>query len=63
MKLEFSGQIFGKSTKTSNFIKISRVGIELFHADIQADMMKLTVAYRNFADAPKSISTGVYMNP
>ena len=62
MKLEFYEQIFfrEKSTKTSNFIHISRVGIELFHADIQADMMKLTVSFRSyFEDAPKSISTGV----
>jgi hypothetical protein len=31
------------------------VGAELFHADEQTDMTKLIVAFRNFANAPKSI--------
>ena len=29
------------------------MGVELFHADRQTDMPKLTVAFRNFAKAPK----------
>jgi hypothetical protein len=37
-----------------NFIKIRQVGAELFHADGQMDMTKLTVAFRNFANAPKN---------
>jgi len=41
MKLEFSGQIFGKYS--------SPVGAELFHAD-----MKITVAFRDIANAPKN---------
>ena len=46
MKLEFSGQIFGK-TQISNFMRTRSVGIELFHADRQTDMTKVIVAFRN----------------
>jgi hypothetical protein len=53
MKLEFSGQIFEKSSK-SNFTKIRPVGAELFHADRRTDMTKLIVAFRNVANAPKN---------
>ena len=39
-------------------MKIDPVGAELFHADgrtdSQADMTKLTVAFRNFTQAPKN---------
>jgi len=35
-------------------MKIHPVGATLFHADGQADMMKLTVAFKNFVNAPKS---------
>jgi len=39
-------------------MKISPVGIELFHADGQTDMAKLTVSFRNFANSPeKSMNT------
>ena len=41
----------------SNFIKILPVGVELFHADGRADMTKSIVAFRNFANAPKIITT------
>ena len=34
-------------------MNIRPVGAELFHADGRTDMMKLTVAFRNFAYAPK----------
>jgi hypothetical protein len=47
MKLEFSRQIFERS---SNIIKIRPVGAELFHAD--RHMTKLIFAFRNFANAP-----------
>ena len=49
MKFEFSQQIF---EKVLNIIKIRPVGTESFHADRQTDM-KLIVAFRNFAKAPK----------
>jgi hypothetical protein len=34
-------------------MKIRPVGAELFHAAGQTDMTKLTLAFRNFANAPK----------
>ena len=34
-------------------MKIRLVGAKLFHADGQKDMTKLTVACRDFANAPK----------
>jgi hypothetical protein len=43
-------------TQVSNVKKMRLVGAELFHADRrmdgQTDMTKLTVAFRNFANAP-----------
>jgi hypothetical protein len=33
-------------------MKIPPVGAQLFHADRQTDMTKLTVAFRNFANTP-----------
>jgi len=35
-------------------MKILSVGAELFHADRRTDMTELTVAFLNFADAPKT---------
>jgi hypothetical protein len=35
-------------------MKIRPVGAELFHADGQTDTTDLTVAFPNFANAPKS---------
>jgi hypothetical protein len=46
--------IISKNTKISNFIKIHPLGVELFHVDGQTDMTKVIVAFRNFANAPKS---------
>jgi hypothetical protein len=44
--------IFSKSTKISNFMKIRPVGVELFCAkDGQTDMTKLMVAFRNFCES------------
>ena len=51
MKHEFSRRIFEKNTQISNFIEIRPVGAELFHVDRH---MKLIVAFRNFANAPKN---------
>jgi hypothetical protein len=38
------------------------VGAELFHADGRTDMTKLTVAFRNFANASKSSYVSQYKN-
>jgi len=35
-------------------MKIREIGAKMFHADGQTDMTKLIVAFRNFANAPKS---------
>ena len=35
-------------------MKIHPVGAEMFHAEEQTDMVKLIVAFRNFANAPKN---------
>jgi len=40
-------------------MKIRSVETE-FHADGQADMTKLTVAFRNVTNAPKKLLTGLY---
>ena len=53
MKLEFSRQIFEKKKfQVSNLMKIRQVAAELFHEDRQTDMTKLTVAFRDLANAP-----------
>ena len=46
--------IFSKNTQISDFMKIWPVGAELFHADGQTDTTKLTDAFPNFTNAPKS---------
>jgi hypothetical protein len=43
-----------KNIHISNFMKISPVGNELFHADGQTSVTKLTVAFRNFTNSPKN---------
>ena len=56
MKFEFSQQIF-ENVQISNFMKIRPLGTQLFHTnrwtDGRTDMTKLTVAFRNSANAPK----------
>ena len=52
MKFEFFRQILEK-TRLSSFIKIRLAGAEFFLADGQTDM-KLIIAFRNFANAPKN---------
>ena len=42
-----------KSSQIPNFMKICIVGAELYHADEQTYMTKLTVVFRNSADALK----------
>jgi hypothetical protein len=41
-------------------MKIRSVGAELFHADRRTDMTKLIVAFRNFANAPKTVRPTFY---
>jgi hypothetical protein len=49
---------FSKKAQKPNYIQIRPVRAELLHADgrkgRQADMTKLTVAFRNFANEPKN---------
>jgi len=47
MKLEFSRQI-SKNMQVADFMRSRPVVAEMFHADRQTDMTKLTVAFRNF---------------
>ena len=54
--LTFSTDFREKKNKISNFMKIRLVRFELLHADGKADMTKLIVAFRNFANAPKNPS-------
>jgi hypothetical protein len=58
MKLEVSRQILEKTFTYQTFIKIRPVEAELFHEDVQieeqTDLIKLIVAFRNFANAPKN---------
>jgi hypothetical protein len=59
-KFEFFPEISSKNLQIQNFIKISPVGAELFHADGEADgqdgrtdVTKLILAFRCFAKAHK----------
>jgi hypothetical protein len=54
MKLEICRQIFEKHPEISSITKIRSVGAELFHVDRRTDMMKLTVAFRDTANAPEN---------
>ena len=56
MKLDFSRHIFKKkkNSNTKFFLKIRRVGTEMFHADVRTDMTKLIVAFHSFANAPSN---------
>jgi len=55
IKLKYLKRI-SKNTEKSNFVKIRLVGAEVFHADERTDMTTLTIAYRNFANAPQMAS-------
>jgi hypothetical protein len=54
MTFDFLGGRFSKNPQISNFMKIRPVEAELFHADGRTDMTKPIVAFRNYANAPKS---------
>ena len=45
---------FRKNSQTSNFMEIPPVGAELFHADGQTDMARLTASFRNSAKVSKT---------
>jgi hypothetical protein len=64
MTHKFYWQTFEKNTKTSDFMKIRLVGAKLFNGDTrtggQSDKVKLIVAFRKFANAPKTTSTQQY---
>ena len=51
MQLDLSRKILEKNAEILNFMKIPSVGVELFYADGQTDMTKLTVPFRNFTKA------------
>jgi hypothetical protein len=54
MKLEFSRQIFEiKIIQVHNFTKIRPLGAELFHAGGRTDILKLIVAFPDFANVPE----------
>jgi hypothetical protein len=46
------------NTQISNFMKICAVAAQLFHADGRTVMTKLTVAFRNSANAPHNNKRG-----
>ena len=52
--LSFLGRLW-QDNEISNFIKILRVGAELFHADRRTGM-KLVAGFRNFSNAPNELS-------
>jgi hypothetical protein len=56
---------FSKNTQISNFIQIRQLGAELFHVERtdteRAITPKLTVALRDFANAPKTIHFRTYI--
>jgi hypothetical protein len=58
MKPEFLNR-FSKKPRITYFMTMHPVGAELFHADRQTngqtDMIKLTVTFCNFADAPNNM--------
>jgi len=49
-----------KKTQISNFMKICPGEAELFRADRRTDMTKITVAFQNFAKAPKKVCVAQY---
>jgi hypothetical protein len=56
MKLEFSRQVFEKSSGMK-FNENPSSGSRAFYADGRTDMTKLIAAFRGFAKAPKMMRT------
>ena len=58
--LTYQSPLVGSKNSPSNFMRVCPMGAELFHmggraggrTDRQTDIMKLIVAFRNFAKAP-----------
>jgi hypothetical protein len=48
---------FRQNTQIPNFIKISIVGVKLFHADGQTDMRNVIVEFRKFVNGPKILNS------
>jgi len=48
------GTVFSKNIQILNLIKILEVGAELLHVDGRTGVTKLTVDFRNFANAPEN---------
>jgi len=49
--------IFSKNTQISDLMKVRPMGAELFNTDGQMETNdEVTVAFRNFANAPKKIN-------
>ena len=45
--------VFSTDFRKTRFMKIHRVGAELFHADGWTDMTKLIFTFRNFTNEPR----------
>jgi len=58
LNLDFLDRFKKKNTHISNSMKIRLVEAELFHADGRTDMTKITVAFRNFTNAPENWDEG-----
>jgi hypothetical protein len=43
---------FSNNIQIQNFMKIRRVGVELFRTERRTDITKLIVAFRNFVNSP-----------
>ena len=57
MKHEFPQRGFFEKYSNIKLMKIRLVGKELFRTDERTDVTKLTVAFRNFAKASKTVRT------
>jgi hypothetical protein len=54
MNFGFSRQISEKNNQISKFMQIPPVGADLFRAEGRTDIMKLTVAFCKFENAPET---------
>ena len=52
MKFDFFDR-FSNNSQIANFMKIRKVGEELFSADGRTDLTELIVAFRNFVNTPE----------